>query len=205
MRSFKHWTPRYVYNRIMYSVYNKLHPEHPWLTQNSIEILDSWLKPSDIGFEWGCGRSTLWFAKKVAHLTSIEHDEAWFSRVKASLANNQFQNVELLLRNRTGGQNSEYVQAISCMAENSLDFVLVDGRMRIFCMSAAPEKIRPGGLLVLDNAEQYMPSSSCAPGSRTEPEFFESSDIVARLTSWRTIWTSNGIWDTVLWVKPVGT
>jgi len=205
MRSFKHWTPRYVYNRILYSVYNKLHPDHPWLTQTSIQILASWLKPSDIGFEWGCGRSTRYFSKKVAHLTSVEHDETWFFRVKASLAANPVQNVELLLRSRTGDQNSEYVQAINCMAENSLDFVLVDGRMRIFCVSVALEKIRPGGLLVLDNAENYMPSSSCAPGSRTEPELFKAADILERLATWRTIWTSNGIWDTVLWVKPVGT
>ena len=192
-------------HRIIYSLYNKLHPDHPWLTQTSIQIFGSWLKPNDIGFEWGCGRSTLWFAKKVGHLISIEHDEIWFSLVKESLFTKQVQNVELLLRSRSGGENSEYVQAIGRTADNSLDFVLVDGRIRIFCVRAALVKIRPGGLLALDNAEAYMPSSSYSPGARTAPEFVESTDIVRKLTKWRSIWTSNGISDTAIWIKQAET
>jgi hypothetical protein len=202
--TFKHWTIRYIYNRVIYAVYKKLYPDHPWLTQMSIKILDSWLKPSDMGFEWGCGRSTLWFAKRVYHLTSIEHDKMWFSRIKATLAASQIKNVELLFRNRSGGKHSEYVRSINFISNNSLDFVLVDGRMRAYCMAEALDKIRPGGLLILDNAEKYMPSSSCAPGARTDPEFFKSTDFLPKLHKWRSIWTSNGIWDTVLWVKPSG-
>ena len=94
MRSLKHWTPRYIYNRVVYAVYTRMHPEHPWLTAASIQFLDSWLRHSDIGFEWGCGRSTLWFSKRVAHLTSVEHNEDWFNRTKDALATNKIENVK---------------------------------------------------------------------------------------------------------------
>lgn len=178
MRSFSHWTPIYIYNRIKYSLYKKRYPSHPWLTQTSIQVLDSWLKPIDIGFEWGCGRSTLWFAKKVDHLTSIEHDELWYSRVNEILSAKQILNVRLLLRSKSGGQSSDYVQAIGHIPDNSLDFILVDGRQRMLCLHASLEKLRPGGLLALDNAEMHMKSSSSAPGASTARQYVESNNTV---------------------------
>jgi hypothetical protein len=47
-----------------------MHPDVPWLTRQAVEILEDWLKPGYVGLEWGSGRSTLWFARRVSHLTS---------------------------------------------------------------------------------------------------------------------------------------
>jgi hypothetical protein len=71
MRPFAHWTPRYVKNRLALMAYERFNPEQPWLTRNMIEILENWLKPTDVGLEFGSGRSTTWFARRVRHLERL--------------------------------------------------------------------------------------------------------------------------------------
>lgn len=104
--------------------------------------------------------------------------------------------------------DSRYVRIIDEVSDESLDFVLVDGLARSWCALAAIPKLRPGGLLVIDNANWYLPGPypSRSPNSRNElgpagPEWFEVSYALAR---WRCIWTSNGVTDTAMWVKPAG-
>ena len=79
MRPFRHLTPRYIWNRTALIVYERANPGQPWLTPDMIKILDSWLCPADVGLEFGSGRSTSWFAARVKHLTSVEHNPEWYS------------------------------------------------------------------------------------------------------------------------------
>src|SRR4051812_3857706 len=81
MRS--HWTPRYALNRALSAWFYFRHPEAPWLTPQSIALLDAWLKPSHRGIEWGAGRSTVWVGRRVAHLLSIECDPQWHAWVSS--------------------------------------------------------------------------------------------------------------------------
>ena len=85
MRSFQHWTPRYIWNRLALMAYERQHPDRPWLTRAMIENLDTWLRPDDVGLEFGSGRSTIWFAQKVGHLTSVEHHPGWYAKVNDRL------------------------------------------------------------------------------------------------------------------------
>ena len=71
-----HRTPRYVYHRTRQLCYERAHPDEPWLTPAAIGLLATLLRPADTGAEFGSGRSTLWFAARVAALTSVEHDTA---------------------------------------------------------------------------------------------------------------------------------
>jgi hypothetical protein len=93
-RKFGRWTPRYVVNRINLWQYVKRHPAAPWLTSRAIEFLSQWLRPTDVGFEWGSGRITLWFTKRIKHLTSIEHDSAWYEIVQSRLKLQQLDNLQ---------------------------------------------------------------------------------------------------------------
>ena len=72
MRTFRHWTPAYIVNRITEKVYRKNHPGDPWLTPAAVQFLKGYLKASDQGLEFGSGGSTIWFAKRIDSLTSIE-------------------------------------------------------------------------------------------------------------------------------------
>jgi len=59
MRSIQHWTPRYLKDRLAEAYYHRTHPGHPWLTRWANEMLASYLRSSDVGVEFGSGRSTL--------------------------------------------------------------------------------------------------------------------------------------------------
>lgn len=85
MRSFRHWTPRYIWNRLALMADERRHPDAPWLTRTMVEILETWLRPGDVGLEFGSGRSTIWFARRVGHLTSVEHHPGWYAKVKQNL------------------------------------------------------------------------------------------------------------------------
>jgi hypothetical protein len=201
-RKFGHWTPRYIVNRAKLWQYEKRHPADPWLTSRAIEFLSQWLRPTDVGFEWGSGRSTLWFAKRVKHLTSIEHDPAWYEIVQSRLKLQQLDNVQHRLLALQDGADSTYVHAIDTIENGSLDFVLVDGRLRAFCVLAALEKLRPGAILVIDNVNLYMmKNGSGVAGSFSEGETAEAWQSIHRqINRWRALWTSNGISDTgIFW------
>jgi len=187
----------------------KRHPDWPWLTAASIQILSSWLRPTDIGFEWGSGRSTLWFARRIRKLISVEHDPKWYNKISHVLREDNITNVEYYLmecdEQVEDPVHSPYVKIVDNFADFSFDFVLVDGILRAHCTLAALPKIRPGGILIIDNANRYFPSNSVSPGSRkpTEGPASEEWAIVAkRLEDWRCIWTTNGVTDTALYLKP---
>lgn len=213
MRSFRHWTPLYIKDRLALMVYERSHPQHPWLTRAMIAILDSWLQPGDIGLEFGSGRSTRWFAQRVGHLTSVEHNPAWFRIVADQLGSlcegGDGVDYRLCEDGNTDSATTAYVQVANSIAPESLDFCLIDGVARDHCALASLDKLKPGGILIIDNVNWYIPRTpkSSAPNSRGQEDGYASdiwSEVGRRLESWRRIWTTNGVTDTALWVKPGG-
>jgi Methyltransferase domain len=199
-RRFGHWTPRYIADRLALMAWQRRHPDAPWLTAVAVGILESWLRDTDVGLEWGSGRSTLWFGRRVRHLVSIEHAKVWHDRVSSWIARAGFTNVD----HRLHCTERDYVAAVECLAPAGLDFVLVDGVFRDRCAIAAVSRLRPGGILVLDNANLYLPCRSRAPGSRAIEQGPASTGwelFQRQVRSWRRIWTTNGIWDTAIFVK----
>lgn len=207
MRSFRHWTPRYIKNRLAVFYYEKNNPDRPWLTKSATEIFASWLKNTDVGLEFGSGRSTLWFAKRIAHLVSIEHNEIWAAKVRSSLAEVKLANVNyrLLPVDSTNVGESSYVRVLDEFSDNSLDFCLIDGTCRQYRAIKAIDKIRPSGLLIIDNVERYLPSSSHSPVARRLVDGADGpvwQEVERRFADWRRIWTSSGVTDTALFFKP---
>lgn len=199
-----HWTARYLVARTRLWFYEKRYPDRPWLTGQAVEFLSQWLKPTDVGFEWGSGRSTLWFAKRVQRLTSVEHDRRWHTIVQGQLQKQGIQNVSyhlIELENDTG--SGQYIHAIDAVADAQLDFVIVDGRLRGECALAALGKLRPGGILLIDNAERYLESQSTSPeairGGMSDPAWQCVKPVIA---PWRMLWTSNGVFDTAIFFCP---
>jgi hypothetical protein len=202
MRKISHWTPRYIYNRIALAIYEKQHPDSPWLTHCAVSILSTYLKNSDMGLEWGSGRSTIWFAARIKHLVSVEDNPEWYQRIKKQLDHLKLNNTECILAT----DRESYIGAADTFQENSLDFVLVDGRdYRSTCAVKAVSKVRTGGVIVLDNANWFLPSNSPSPNSRTYETGSASDEwqhFLELVNDWRKIWTSNGVWDTALFIKP---
>jgi predicted O-methyltransferase YrrM len=145
----------------------------------------------------------------VARLTSVESDPGWHKRVTARLASEHLSNVESHLspgQEIAGkGHESEYANVARKFAPNSLDFVLVDGLYRDACALLSLDKIRPGGLLIIDNVNWFLPSASRAPASvKNESELRDDNwkTLHRTLSGWRRIWTSDGVTDTALFFKP---
>jgi predicted O-methyltransferase YrrM len=205
MRTFKHWTPRYVRDRVSLFTFERKNPETPWLTPRAIELLNALLKTNDAGLEWGSGRSTAWLAKRLARLTSIEDSTEWYSIVERKLRAEGIVNVDYQLQSAAfDGFDSPYVQAAAGIADRSLGFVLVDGKMRGHCANFAIDKLIGGGLLVVDNAHWYLDRPTFAPDSRTGKGALDDQwrEFERRTSEWRCIWTSSGVSDTAIWIKP---
>lgn len=189
--------------------YQRLYPDDPWLTGKAIAILKSTLKKTDIGLEFGSGRSTLWFAKRVKRLTSVEHNEDWYKNVLEKLKEDGLLSVVdyrfFKGEENAWDKNPEYVNVIDRFKDGSFDFALVDGAYRDRCAMKVLKKIKPGGLLIIDNVNWFLPSKSYAPDSRTidqGPAGKTWVEVHRAVSKWRTVWTSNGVWDTALFFKP---
>jgi hypothetical protein len=159
--------------------HNPLDDELPWITFRAIRWLRSYLKPHMKVFEYGAGGSTLFLAKRVRELVSVEHDETFYSVISDRLTNQGIQNCRLVLcrpekrslqappdvaygtasytsfEQRHGGEWFEkYVKVIDEYPDGYFDLVVVDGRARASCVSRSLSKIRPAGALLLDNSER---------------------------------------------------
>jgi predicted O-methyltransferase YrrM len=202
-------TPRYVVNRIGDLLYQRTHPGDPWLTADSIKLLDTLLRPADRGVEFGSGRSTLWFAPRVATLTSIETNTQWHEKVTGQLKDRDVSNVEYILipvDQPTECGDGPTAQIASAFPDASFDFALVDSYYRDHTAKAIMPKVKPGGMLIIDNINWHLPCGSKAPGTRPAelgPATAAWAEVGRELAGWRTIWTTNGVWDTAIFFRPL--
>lgn len=216
MRPSQLLRPRYVADRVRLAVHQRMHPHAPWLTAEATSLLERSLRPDHVGIEWGSGRSTLWFAERVGHLVSVEHHAGWHHSVSIQLADRHITNVDYRLcpceQERVETPEwiaamfaSDYVRAVDSFRQRSIDFALVDGMYRSACALAVLPKLRSGALLVVDNVNWFLPSTSRAPSSRAvgdsplSPTWEEFANAVS---GWERRWTENGVADTAIWVVP---
>ena len=175
---FRHWTPGYVGARLRQMVWQRRNPQAPWLTASMVAILEDWLQETDLVFEWGSGRSTRWLAQRVAHVSSVEENEAWLNRVRNWLkADGNMEKVTLFHRETVEKVRQAYVMAIHEVPETAFDCILVDGDHRDHCAIEAVNRVAPGGALVIDNVERYIPRAqpSPAPNARHLGDGYASS------------------------------
>jgi hypothetical protein len=102
------------------------------------------------------------------------------------------------------GGDSAYARTALSFAEQSIDFALVDGHYRDYSAKFILPKIKPGGMLIIDNVNWYLPCQSKAPNSRTAalgPLTPAWAEVAAELAGWRSIWTSSGVWDTAIFIR----
>jgi len=127
----------------------------PWLTYSSIEWLEKNLKPNMNTFEWGSGGSTIFFAKRVNKITSIEHDNEWYKDVSRKINDEKIVNCDYnLIPLIKDDLNDPYSKSIQRYPNNSFDLIIVDGKNRNECIFEAKNKLKAGGILLLDNSER---------------------------------------------------
>lgn len=169
------------------SRFERDNPDAPWFVPAAIPYIEGELRPDYKGFEWGCGRSTLWFAHRVRHITSVEGRREWFEDVSHRIANDKLgERITLRLAEVTTEHDflreeiDRYAGAIDKIADGSLDFIVVDGHFREACLRRIGNKLRPGGLLIIDNSEVV-------------PKSLLDSLSTTNIQAW-----NNGIWETTV-------
>jgi predicted O-methyltransferase YrrM len=115
----------------------------PWLHPAVTNYLASLLYSTDTVIEHGSGGSTLWLAERVKRVISTEHDRAFFFILKGLIP-----------------ANVEYHYLITQTVPDSLpasNLLLIDGEpveTRAEWLKQAPALVKPGGIIVLDNANR---------------------------------------------------
>lgn len=199
-RLLKLLSSRYLRHKLALIAYENTHPDTPWLTQASIERLESYLQPGHLIFEWGSGKSTAWFANRVKYVTSIEHNPAWHAHVSTQLFARGLTNVDLRLV-----PEAVYSNQIQAFPDHTFDLVLVDALCRDLTFLESMPKVKPGGWIIFDNVNWYLPSTSRTPASRSLKDGPASSgfaEVLERVANWECVWTTNGVNDTAIFIKP---
>ena len=158
----------------------------PWISFPAIDFLQHYLKPDHKVFEFGGGGSTLYFIDKVSLVVTVEHDEKWFLMLKENIGKQHPERWEghMVLPEKMNSDKvcdpsnpddyasadplflkhsfKKYASTIDSYPDQYFDVVLVDGRARPSCIRHSANKIKRGGVLILDNAgrDYYLSKTS---------------------------------------------
>lgn len=152
----------------------------PSLALPAICFLEDYLTKDMRVFEWGSGASTIFFTTRARQVISIEHSLEWFKTIGAAIAYRGLEEpcedgivreVSLRLRSPEDGFDPDfasrqpgyetvnfkyYVEEINRHSDEASDLILVDGRARCACLKAAQPKLKPGGVLMLDDSARSI-------------------------------------------------
>jgi hypothetical protein len=125
----------------------------PWYTYPALDYLKQLDFSEKTVFEYGCGHSTLFWAARAARVVSVEHDRGWYERLDSKVPGNCTPVYE--------AESDAYAATID--RYDPFDVVVVDGlvtgRTRLKCARAALARLRPGGMIILDNSD-WLPESA---------------------------------------------
>ena len=126
----------------------------PWISWPCIDYLSSYLRPGHKVFEWGGGGSTMFFLAKDCFLTTVESNEFWRQQLEERIPSARRDRWQLRLLPSDSNEDPRVELYIASVLDGApWDVVLVDGWRRRTCVLRARATVRPGGLLVVDNAD----------------------------------------------------
>jgi hypothetical protein len=157
--------PQYISRCIRHNLVNGKTPldlELPWFSYAAIDFLDRYLQHHMEVCEYGSGGSTVFFARRVKSVFSIEDNQQWFERVSQHLQREGLDNATQRLcpfdfKNPQGFEHSAYLHAIP---DRLFDMIVIDGseewtQVRPLCFTVAEARIKQGGIIVVDDSWRY--------------------------------------------------
>jgi hypothetical protein len=131
--------------------------ELPWMNYAVIAFLERRLNQTLSVFEYGSGYSTLFYARRVRSVISVEYDQAWYASIGPRLPSN----AKLLFVPHD--VDGDYCRAIA-RGGDQFDVVVVDGKDRVNCVKQSMQALSSRGVIVLDDSERakYAPAISYA-------------------------------------------
>ncbi|MBI9046163.1 MAG: class I SAM-dependent methyltransferase [Anaerolineaceae bacterium] len=119
----------------------------PWMNYSVVKFLEEKLTNDLSIFEFGSGYSTLFFAKRVKKVVSVEYDEDWILKMKEHLP----ENVEVIFQEYD--VDGAYCKVIGT-SNQKFDIVIVDGRDRVNCIKQSLNALSNDGVLILDDSQR---------------------------------------------------
>ena len=170
--------------------------EEPWVSPETRNWLDFYLKKNMIVFEYGSGGSTVFFAKRVKKIISVEYQRFWFVSVVLALLcrgkTNFFlhlypperdKKIDRLYMSNDPNINmfsyKKFVQSIDSYPNHFFDLVFVDGRARNQCIKHSLPKVKNNGYLLLDDSERTIYN----PGEKLLAKFKKT--VLNTVTVWK--------------------
>jgi SAM-dependent methyltransferase len=146
-------------------------PERPWIVPAAIGWLRRRIHSDWAILELGSGRSTAWFARRAGRVISFEDNQFWAEHTRGSLQDLGLDNVDLRI-----GPVEALPEAVSALPDSSVELVVVDflespAVSRVDALKPAVNKVRPGGLLLLDDSDR--------------PGYAEAYELLAGWREWR--------------------
>lgn len=137
-------SPMLVYGTMIDLAHQKIKlRDHPWMSAKAVKFLESILTKRTSMLEIGAGGSTVWLAKRVKKLVSVEHHAEWHKAVSRELMKHRTTNTTLIL-------NRHYADHLDAL-EETFNVILVDGYDRGKCLIRASKMLKPGGYIILDD------------------------------------------------------
>ncbi len=124
----------------------------PWMCYPFIEFIQSRLNKNHEIFEFGSGSSTLFFAKKVKKVTSLESNEKWREIMLLKLKEQNSSNAQIILMPDALINNLYENYPKNC--GQKFDFIIVDSLKRCQCVKNSIESLKPTGAIILDDSER---------------------------------------------------
>lgn len=121
----------------------------PWFSYPAIEYLEGLDLSTYSVFEYGAGYSSLYWGRRAKSVTSVEDHAEWRDRMAPQLGQNA--SIRLVSDPKAyplsiGDSNAQF------------DIILIDGAphlSRLECAKAAMPHLRPGGVVILDDADDF--------------------------------------------------
>lgn len=151
----------------------------PWWTYNAIDRVEAWLADrSDVrAFEWGSGASTIWLARRVAEVHSVEHHAGFGRMIQEQLAATPHATLDIVEpdpsdhpdigSSKEGHRGLDFTRYVRHIDEvgGMFSLIVVDGRAREACLAAALDHLEPDGIIVFDNTmrRRYQRAIKAAP------------------------------------------
>jgi len=153
--------------------------ELPWFSFGAIEFLQRQVRREHRVFEFGCGGSSFFFARRATSVLSVENDASWQQRVAALATQRGLANLRCELHSIDPGHPERYPELSYFTALQPLpyDIIVVDGwcdfqnaeqgllRQVSFERALACVR-RPGGIIIVDDYWMFPEMAAHAPEAR---------------------------------------
>lgn len=124
----------------------------PWYTYPCVNFLSTRINRQMRVFEYGSGNSTLWWAERVLHVTSCEHDKAFAAEISKKAPSN----VQYLFRQIDQGYENTPIQL-----SEKFHIIVIDGAVRDRCALVAQNALTNDGVIIYDNSDSRKYRAGC--------------------------------------------